>query len=299
VIRRDLVWRADALAAERASFATATVVRRQRPSSVRPGDSAIVLGDGTIEGFVGGACAEQSVRLHALRAIETGESVLLRIVPGDDDAPAQEGAVTVQNPCLSGGALEIFIEPRLPEPRIVVVGDTPVALALERIAREVGFDVELDLGAAGLAPYENDDLAVVVASHGRGEEKVLEAALEAGVPYVGLVASVMRGSAVRESLQVPSERLRTPAGIDIGARTPEEIALSIVAEIVAERAAAAEPAPLAAVVAATAVDPVCGMTVRPVDATPHVDHAGSRVWFCSTGCSHAFEADPARYATRA
>src|SRR3954447_1978012 len=111
-------------------FVSAVVVRAQRPSSVRPGDRAVVSPDGTIDGFVGGACAEPAVRLHALRVLETGEPLLLRIVPGDDEAPAQEGAVTVQNPCLSGGALEIFLEPHVPAPRVAVVGDTPIAHTL-------------------------------------------------------------------------------------------------------------------------------------------------------------------------
>jgi xanthine dehydrogenase accessory factor len=239
-MRSEIAGRADALTASRTPFAVATVVRRQRPSSVRPGDSAVVLADGTIEGFVGGACAEESVRLHALRVLETGEPLLLRIVPGEVEGPAQEGAVTVSNPCLSGGALEIFLEPRLPAPRVVIVGDTPIALALERLAREVGFDARL--GTEPFLAIEDDDAAVVVASHGHGEEEALSAALASAVPYVGLVASRVRGAAVRDSLGVDTSRLKTPAGIDIGARTPEQVALSILAEIVSVRSEAA-PAP--------------------------------------------------------
>jgi xanthine dehydrogenase accessory factor len=238
----QLAGRADELSASRTTFAVATLVRRQRPSSVRPGDAAIVLGDGTIEGFVGGACAEESVRLHALRALETGEPLLLRIVPGDDDAaPAQEGAVTVANPCLSGGALEIFVEPRLPAPRVVVVGDTPIALALERLARAAGFEAAVHRAADGPPVVADDDAAVIVASHGHGEEAALRAALESAVPYVGLVASPVRGAAVRDSLGVDTTRLHTPAGLDIGARTPEHVALSILAELVSVRSGAAPP----------------------------------------------------------
>jgi xanthine dehydrogenase accessory factor len=230
-MRSEIARRADALTASRTSFAVATVVRRQRPSSVRPGDSAVVLADGSIEGFVGGACAEESVRLHALRVLETGEPLLLRIVPGEVEGPAEEGAVTVSNPCLSGGALEIFLEPHLPAPRIVIVGDTPIALALASLAAEVGFDAYMGTELSH-AP-DDDDAAVVVASHGHGEEQALEAALATAVPYVGLVASAKRGAAVRESLDGDTSRLRTPAGIDIGAKTPEHVALSILAEIVA------------------------------------------------------------------
>src|SRR3954465_4777317 len=163
--RADQARRADELAAARVPFVTATVVRAQRPSSVAAGDSAVVLADGSIEGFVGGACAESSVRLHALRVLETGEALVLRIVPGDEAGPPEEGAVTVQNPCLSGGALEIFLEPRLPAPRVTVVGETPIALALVSLGEGVGYEVGVD--------QAEGDVAVVVASHGRDEEEAL------------------------------------------------------------------------------------------------------------------------------
>jgi xanthine dehydrogenase accessory factor len=214
-------------------YVAVTVVRAQRPTSVRAGDSARVLGNGTIEGFVGGACAEESVRLHALRVLETGEPLLLRIVPGDAAGEAEEGAVVEANPCLSGGAVEVFLEPHLPAPKLNVAGETPVARALGELGRRLGFEL------AGGAPA-GDEAAVVVASHGRDEEQVLERALLDGVAYVGLVASRARGAAVVAGLDVPDElrqRVHTPAGLDIGARTPEEIALSILAEIVAERRA--------------------------------------------------------------
>jgi xanthine dehydrogenase accessory factor len=220
------------------SFVRATVVRAQRPSSVKAGDTARVLPDGTIEGFVGGTCSEESVRLHALRVLETGEPLVLRILPGDGEAPAEEGAVTVSNPCLSGGALEIFLEPHLPAPRMGVVGETPIATAVRSLAAALGYEVG-----------EDGDAALVVASHGRDEEAALARALQAGVPYVGLVASRRRGAAVLESLDVADrDRVHTPAGLDIGARTPEEIALSILAEIVSLRRASV-PEPVAVEVA--------------------------------------------------
>jgi xanthine dehydrogenase accessory factor len=243
VIRGPLARRADALAAAREPYVTALVVRAQRPTSVRPGDAALVLRDGTIEGFVGGACAESTVRLHAARVLETGEPLLLRIVPGDGDEPAEEGAVTVSNECLSGGALEIFLEPALPPARAAVIGDTPVAEALRSLAAGLGFEV-------GAEPASGD-AALVVASHGRDEEDALGDALSGGVPYVGLVASPRRGAALVEALRqagVPVDRLRTPAGLDIGAVGADEIALSIVAEVVRDRHAAprVEPTPVAA-----------------------------------------------------
>lgn len=297
-------------------FVEATVVRAQSPTSVRPGDAAIVRPDGAIEGFVGGACAEASVRLHALRALSTGDPVLLRILPGEaDGAPmAGEGAVTVKNPCLSGGALEIFLEPRLPAATLRVAGESPIAKALADLGRRLGFAVELD-GPEDCDPRA-DDAALVVASHGHEEVRILTAALREGVPYVGLVASQVRGDAIRESLELPSElreRLRTPAGLEIGARSPEEIALAILAEIVALRRSGEDgvklPAPVAErevhgrqseaevptpAAVEVAVDPVCGMEVAVTDASIHLERDGERYYFCSEGCRDSFAAADAR-----
>src|SRR3954462_7535731 len=124
--RSEQVRRAGELTAAREPYVTAIVVRAQRPSSVAAGDSAVIRADGTIEGFVGGACAETSVRLHALRVLETGEPLVLRVVRAGVGRGPEGGAVTVENPCLAGGALEFFPEPRLPAPRVTVVGDTPI-----------------------------------------------------------------------------------------------------------------------------------------------------------------------------
>jgi xanthine dehydrogenase accessory factor len=286
--------RAEALAAARAPFVVATVVRRQRPASVRAGDTALVLADGTIEGFVGGACAEESVRLHALRVLETGEPLLLRIVPEPSGGAADlEGEVTVANPCLSGGALELFLEPRLPAPRVVVVGDTPVAVALAELGARVG------LAIGGGEPAE-DDLGLVVASHGRDEERVIERALREHVPYVGLVASRRRGAAVLQALDVSDEeraRVRTPAGLDIGAYTAEEIAVSILAELISVRRHRVTGPRADAAPPATAVDPVCGMEIAVTAQTLRLEHAGADVFFCCEGCRDAFASDPVRRGT--
>jgi xanthine dehydrogenase accessory factor len=231
MIAERLANRAAALEEERAPYVLATVVRAARPASVQVGATALVLTDGTIEGFVGGHCAEPSVRLHALRVLETGEPLLLRIEPGDGDGAAIDGAVTVHNPCISGGALEIFLEPHVPTARLRVIGDTPIAIALAELGRGLGYDM-----ASG--EPEPEDAALIVASHGRDEEDALATALDVGVPYVGLVASRKRGAAVVDALEVSDDdkaRVHTPAGLDIGARTPEEIALSILAEVVATR----------------------------------------------------------------
>lgn len=217
-------------------FVEATVVRCASPTSARPGDRAVILGDGTIDGFVGGSCADSTVRLQALRVLETGEPVLLRILPGDEDGPAaEEGAVVVANPCLSGGALELFLEPHLPAPRVAIAGESPVARALVDLAERAGFDARLG------AVAEPGDFGAVVASLGHGDEIAVRQALESGCEYIGLVASQRRGTGVLDELRAAGvtddelERVKTPAGIDIGARSHAEIAVSILAELVATR----------------------------------------------------------------
>jgi xanthine dehydrogenase accessory factor len=200
--------------------------------------------------------------------------------------------------------VEIFLEPQMPAPRVVVVGATPVAQALGALGAILDLDMELTDGTA--AEPRADDAALIVASQGRDEEPSLEAALRIGVPYVALVASRTRGAAVLASLDVDDgerARVHSPAGLLLGGRTPAEIALSILAELVSVRSlgraaetATADPA-TADPVPASAVDPVCGMSVAAVEATLHTEYAGATYYFCSAGCRTAFLADPERYAT--
>jgi xanthine dehydrogenase accessory factor len=303
----------------RIPFVRATVVRGRRPTSARPGDTAIVLPDGRIEGFVGGVCAQSTVRLQALRSLRSGEPLLLRISPDAKEAPnndsiidgrfEEDGTLTVANPCLSGGELEIFLEPLLPPTRIVVVGQAPIAAALVALGPVLEYDVRTidpeELSETALS----DTAAVVVASHGRGEEDALTLAVHLGIPYVALVSSRKRGAAVLAGLELSDEErvsIHDPAGLWIGAKTPGEIAVSILAEFIAARhgvpvANAADASAESSAVAGmtdppTAIDPVCGMTVAVVPETLHSDVGGERHWFCRPGCREAYEADPARYA---
>jgi xanthine dehydrogenase accessory factor len=299
-MRVEVAERSAALVAAGIPHVRATVVRAEHPTSVHAGDAAVVHADGRIEGFVGGTCAESSVQVHARAALSSGEPLLLRILPGVEATTTEHGAVTVSNPCLSGGAVEIFLEPLAPPARLLVVGDTPVAQSLAALAEPLGFAVETGNGAD--ARPRPDDAGLIVASHGRDEETALLAALHAGVPYVALVASRRRGAAVLDALDVHAadrDRVSVPAGLDIGARTAPEIALSILAELidtrrrrtvqVAEGVAGGDGAPEPG----TAIDPVCGMTVLMSEATVHAEVDGQTYWFCSTGCRDAFLADRA------
>ncbi|MDA8370684.1 MAG: XdhC family protein [Nocardiopsaceae bacterium] len=343
-VPRDVRAREDDLRAVRTPFVLATVVRTEKPAGSRPGDRALILPDGTIEGFVGGVCAESTVRSTGLRLLKTGESTLLRIrpegtsptvtapgpqggadggaaasntagtsVPAGLDSPADvgepvdSGLVTVANPCLSGGTLEIFMEVVLPPPLVRVFGDSPVAHALVDVGSALGYDVRAtDDPHAPIAP---DTAAVVVASHGRDEEEVLTAALKAGVPYVGLVASRRRGTAVVADLDLcdgHKQQVRTPVGLNIGARFPAEIALSVFAEMVAVRSAAPAdtpgsperpgPAASTAVAPAEETDPICGMAVVAAPDAISAEYGGRTWYFCAPGCRRTFLRNPGDYA---
>jgi xanthine dehydrogenase accessory factor len=295
--RHDLAARAAALTAAGTPFVWATVVRAARPTSAKPGDSAIVLGDGQLDGFVGGDCAEATVRAQALEVLAAGETRLLRVAP--EDGPGEDGVVRVHNPCLSGGTLDIFLEPSVPLPLVLVYGHAPIATALLRADRMFGQQVHAL--ATTETPLPHGVSAVVVASHGNDEVPVLTAALRAGIPYVGLVASRRRGPAVLAALPVDDAlraQVHTPAGLDIGAHSPPEVALSILAEIIASRARpAADARPPAQEVAATTLDPVCGMTVAAAPTSPHAETPDGIVYFCGSGCRTAYLDNPAAYAT--
>jgi xanthine dehydrogenase accessory factor len=307
-VRIDLLERVSELRARRMPFVVATVVRVAKPASAHPGDSAIVLPDGTLEGFVGGMCSESTVRTQGLRQLASGRSVLLHITPSgnagpapaDGDAAHLESEVTVGNPCLSGGSLDVFLEVMRPPALIHVYGDTPVACALADVGHAAGADVRPTTDAG--SPMPEDATAVVVASQGGDEHRVLQAALDAGVPYIGLVASRRRGAAVLDGLGLDGEqraRVHTPAGLDIGAQAPGEVAVSIVAEIIALAARAGTPRTRATRQPrhdyAEATDPVCGMTVAVTDAAIRLRAQDGVVYFCCPNCRDAFAADPGRY----
>jgi len=299
------------LSRRREPFALATVVRCERPTSAKPGAKALVRADGSVTGWVGGSCAEPLVVREALAALRDGQPRLLALV-GDGTAAhgsPREGMREHAMPCHSGGTLEIYVEPVLPRPQLVLVGSGPVAETLATLAGAVGFEVVAVAGASELAGVATSaETAIVVATHGRFDEDALEQALRSDARYVSLVASPKRAQAVVEALaarDVPTERLKAPAGLDLGAVTPEEIAVSILAEVVQARRTprpaappvrAAEPAP-ALTPGMDALDPICGMTVEIARARYVSEVGGRRVYFCGAGCQRRFDQDPAKYAT--
>ncbi len=284
---RRISARVAELVDERVPFVLATVVRAEMPTSARPGDAAIIQADGSVEGFVGGQCAEGSVKAAALGVLESGDALLLRVLPdGGAEFPDRPGAEAVVNPCLSGGAIEVFLEPKLPAPQLSIVGNTPIAEALAQFGAQLGYRIVHTPNDVANAV---GSVAVLISSHGRHEEDSIRAALTAEVGFVGLVASSVRGPAVVESLNLdPSAKaiIHSPVGIDIGARTAEEVALSVLAEVTrAIRVDGLEaPKTQAPRKPVEAIDPICGMTVLVGDGTPHLHHEGDDYWYCNVGC---------------
>jgi xanthine dehydrogenase accessory factor len=317
-VRMDWLAEAQELAQAGQPFALATVVRRVAPASAQPGAKALILPDGSMRGWVGGSCAQPVVTGEARQALRDGTPRLLRLgkMPGvssQGDGKDREAIVEYPMTCHSGGALEILIEPVLPAPRLFIVGETPIVTTLIELARVMGYRVNQLERAADLAlrlGTTETPVFVVVASMGVDDEEALAAALRADASYVALVASPKRAAVVRDTLAAmgvsPEDllRLKAPAGLDIGARTQEEIALSIMAEIAQVRSAmtpgtsagisAPDPDPVAAL-ELEAIDPVCGMTVTIADARHQTEYDGKIWYFCCGGCKARFEADPLPY----
>jgi len=293
--RVELTNRAADLRRARTPYVMATVVRVQRPTSAKPGDRALILGDGTLEGFVGGTCAESTVRLQGLRVLETRRSVLLRIRPGEGSGEESDGLIVVDNPCLSGGSLDIFLEAVIPALLIHVYGDSPIARALTLVGRAAGYDVVAAEAFAAGATMPADLAAVIVASHGRDGEEALAAAVRAEVPYVALVASRKRGDAVLAEAGVAREQVHSPAGLDIGAKTPADVAISILAELILVRAASAsnmdntsQKAAVTVMEVGVAIDPICQMEVAMTADAITAERDGQIYYFCGPGCKRAF-----------
>ena len=300
----QILEQAGDLARRGESFALATVVWRQGPSSSQPSSRAIITADGELRGWIGGACAEPAVIRAARDVITTGTAQLLLLGSPDQFGGAvPEGMAVVPVSCQSEGALEVYIEPVLPVPHLIVVGRSPMAHTLADLARALGWRADLIDGADFASSDADERSMVVVATQGHNDEAVVERAAAARPAYLGLVGSAKRGAAVLGYLAdrgVPQDqldRVRVPAGLDLGRTTHPEIAVAILAELVQQRAAGAIDlaAARAAAAPAEAIDPVCGMTVPAGPDGLPLELDGATYYFCSAGCRRAFERDPAAY----
>ena len=292
-------------------FALATVVRCEAPTSAKPGAKALIREDGSVQGWVGGACAEPVVAREALQAIRDGRPRLIGLYGEGGRVPGRtEGMLEFGMTCHSGGTLEIYVEPYLPKPVLVLVGHGPVVETLATLGRAADFAVSALTPDALPAEVERLQItsraSVVVATHADSNEEVLERVLRTDAGYVSLVASRRRAGVILEALRargVPPDRvgrLKAPAGLDIGAVTPQEIAVSILAEIIQQRrsdkAGATEAEqPAAPAIRIESKDPICGMIVDSVTAKFRSEFSGRPVYFCCRHCKEMFDQDPVRY----
>ena len=309
-------------------FALATVIRTEKPTSAKTGAKAIITEDDKLTGWIGGSCAEPTVIREARKALQDGQPRLIRLCPPEKMGLApQEGVVEIALTCISGGTLEIYIEPQLTQPHLVVVGHLATAEALVSLGKDLGWRVSLlgldvtrqrfpnadhiidDLDFSQLAITRNT--YIVVASHGNYDEDMLVAGLQSQAPYVALIASKTRANAILQYLRESNltdeqiARLKYPAGLDLGSNTPEEIALSILAEIIQYRhqhptslLPKTEPQTnqnISLEKAAEATDPVCGMTVEIASARFTSLYAKTTYYFCSSGCKRSFDTEPHKY----
>jgi xanthine dehydrogenase accessory factor len=313
----DVLAAAVELTRARRAFALATVVWRRAPSSGHVGSKGVVLADGTVRGWLGGACAEPTVVREALASMADGRARLLFLGSPDElAAHDHDDTLTIAMACESEGAMEIYLEPFLPKPQVVVIGRSPAVHALTVQARSLDWDVAviddgghadehphpelvrtaLDLDGLGVGP----STAIIVATQGHYDDVALRAALATDAGYIGVVAAEKRASSLLTMLrdegvdELQLARVHAPAGLDLGPVDNAEIAVAVLADLVARRAAGQ----LQVVPSATpleAVDPVCGMTVFVEQAKYHATHDGTDYWFCAPGCLRAFESNPAAY----
>jgi len=317
-VKAELLELGAALAQRGEPFVLATVVWSRAPSSGKPGSTALITREGAIHGWLGGACAEPTVIRESLKAIEEGSPrVLFLGTPEElEAAEARAGMIRVPIACQSEGALEVYVEPVLPSPHLVVIGRSPAVDALARMAHALGWRTAvvddggnagehdaptvvttLDMDAAGVGPGS----FVVVATQGHYDEDALARALETQAAYVGLVASRRRAESVlgylrdRGIADAALARVHAPAGLDLGHIPNQEIAVAILAELVQLRAAGQLEPPPAAEARHEEIDPVCGMTVDVATARYRTTHEGRTYYFCSAGCLERFTQDPAPF----
>lgn len=300
----SVIEQAAELARRGEEFALATVVWRQGPSSGHQGSRAIVTAAGEVRGWIGGACAEPVVIREAQGAIRDREPRLLLLGMPGHFGSVPDGMTFIPISCQSEGAMEVYIEPVLSTPHLVVVGRSPMARTLCDLALALGWRSDL-IDSADFTTADVDASAVVVvATQGHGDEEAIGQAALATPAYLGLVASRKRGEAVLGYLAdrgVPRQmldRVRVPVGLDLGHTSHREIAVAVLAELVQLRVAGAlipERAAVAPAAPTTVIDAVCGMTVAADRSSHPLEHKGVTYYFCSAGCRSAFETDPTAY----
>ncbi len=273
------------LRAREEPFVLATVVAYKSPQSAKPGSKAIIKPDGSMIGWIGGGCVQPIVLREAKLALQTGSPKLLTISP-DEPRDDWKGVQSFRMTCEGGGSLEIYLEPFLPKPQLVVVGSSPVAEMVAQLGALLDFKVVTDTDQINESSY------VVVATMGNRDEEGLLAVIGTRPKYLGLVASRKKSEALFDYVRTTGASdediavITCPAGIEIGSETLPEIALSVMAEIVRVRRASGEPQ---LAVENVATDPICGMTVDIETAKYSSVIDGKTFYFCCLRCKETFE----------
>jgi xanthine dehydrogenase accessory factor len=316
-MRSDILQLAAELARKGEPFVMAVVVRREPASSAQVGNASLITEAGECHGWLGGSCIQSTVIREALAALKGSAPRLISLSP-NPDADRRAGVLAFPMTCHSGGSVDIYLDPVLPAARLLIFGVSPAAQALARLGKVMGYAVDVADPDADREAFPDADRIVetirkedlegrpqhgrffaVVATLGQHDEEAARAALALDPAYLGVVASRTRFAQIRETLLAGGvsaaalDRIANPAGLDIGARAPEEVALSILAEIVKVRRASYHGS--AQQPALEARDPVCGMTVAISTAKHKAEHGGRTYYFCCGGCRERFVAAPDRY----
>ena len=314
VFWNDVLEQAGQLRAEAQPFVLATVVAYKSPQSAKPGSKAIIHPDGTVSGWVGGGCVQPIVLREAKKVLETGKPKLLSISP-DPAHDDWKGVESYRMACEGGGSLEIYLEPVLPKPELLIVGHSPVAQIISQLGRLLDFKVCVAASEARPEQFPDADLIltdldsarsrineatfVIVATMGNGDEEGLQAVAGTKPKYLGLVASEKKSKALFQYLRDKGltddqfSNIKCPAGLELGGETLPEIALSVMAEITRLRRESGATLPMPtkpeAALSDVAFDPICGMTVDIESAkyTSVVDN--KTVYFCCLRCKETFD----------
>lgn len=311
-----------ALKRGREPFASAIVVHREEPSSGKSGDKALINSSGELFGWIGGGCVQTIVCKEALDAIDSGKPRLVKIGQSLPSASHLSDIKEYKMTCHSEGAVEVFIEPYIPSPHLVIIGKTAIARALARLAHAAGYKVSAVAPDANPPSFEHADeivhslrldsiqlsprSAILVATQGESDEPALELALQTSAYYLGFVASRKKKEAVWSYLMDQGikkeqlDRIYSPAGIDIHAKRPEEVAVSILAQIIQVKSDPGSSNPVSgrnAIISQYYINPVCGIPVDKNNPKYIIEYQGEKVYFCCDGCKESFEKDPAKYMT--
>jgi len=305
---------------EKAPYAVAMVVNRVAPSSGKPGDKALILPDGTMKGWIGGGCTRGIVLKEALLAIQQGKPRLVNISPGAENDYTRHGVVTYNMTCQSGGSVDVYIEPVLPKPHILILGKSHIGMALSKLSKAAGYSVTvLGPGADKITFPEADKVIdsgqvnkesitsktfIVVCTQGENDDQMLKQAIESGASYLSFVSSMRKANSIYNSLKKQGikvedlARIKTPAGLNINAKLPEEVAISILAEIISklreEKSEIGKPESTLNL-DEYFINPVCNIPVQKSTAKHVLKHKGKDYYFCCDGCKVSFEKEPEKY----